>query len=658
MIALCGAAALAAPVEAPEQESSPAPVSVESAPAALEIVVEGLRSSADPTRHVADGEIAWETPGTLEDPVRLVQAMPGAAVQRELGPNAGTLSIRGSAPDDSRIYIDGIEVPYLYHFNQYASVFPAGQVGMLEMYPSTFSARYGDAVGAIVEIQPKLERPDAVHGTAQVSSVMAGGEVAVPAGRAWWVSGSARRSYQDLVQESSDQYTVWPIFGDFAVRAERGDADGGGGVFAMGATDRWSRAVGEIEEQDPYEASVAPVLDHQQGFALLGGRRQWQGGPVAGRVVGGLVVSRRRSDLAEEGAEDLESWALASRLDLGWRWSDLPGWDLGAEVVGSHTSLFVDPAGYDGVRVAEEAPSLARGVAIDAALPRVKGGLYGTLHLPLAALRVMPGVRLSADSTVAELQVDPRLTMRLTIGEQTMFKAGAGRYSQRPETEDLLSVESLPTTRSWQVTAGWEQTVAGRWEIGADGWWKTLTDPLVEPIDAPPYAVPRGDGWGVELVSRYRLRERFFTWGWVSVSQVRLEEADGTVVPADGDQRVAAGVVASYDIHHTQLAARYRYGSGLPYTPIADSLYDFGNDAWVPTPGETNAARMPPYHKVELRVAQTFPFRGWSLEVYGEVWMVPASSAALYPIWNYDYSVQGYVIGPTVVPLLGARATF
>ena len=32
--------------------------------------------------------------------------------------------------------------------------------------------------------------------------------------------------------------------------------------------------------------------------------------------------------------------------------------------------------------------------------------------------------------------------------------------------------------------------------------------------------------------------------------------------------------------------------------------------------------------------------------------------AQLYPTWNYDYREQGWVVGPSVLPLLSARATF
>ena len=67
----------------------------------LEIVVEGLRPTADPTRHVVDGEQALETPGTLDDAVRLVQSLPGMTVQREYSPTTGDLAVRGARPGDS-----------------------------------------------------------------------------------------------------------------------------------------------------------------------------------------------------------------------------------------------------------------------------------------------------------------------------------------------------------------------------------------------------------------------------------------------------------------------------------------------------------------------------------------------------------------------------
>ena len=85
--------------------------------APFEIVVESFQPTAHATRRTVDAEQALETPGTHDDAVRLVQALPGVAVQREYGRTSGELSVRGSLPGENRVLLDGVEVPYLYHFN-------------------------------------------------------------------------------------------------------------------------------------------------------------------------------------------------------------------------------------------------------------------------------------------------------------------------------------------------------------------------------------------------------------------------------------------------------------------------------------------------------------------------------------------------------------
>lgn len=147
-------------------------------------------------------------------------------------------------------------------------------------------------------------------------------------------------------------------------------------------------------------------------------------------------------------------------------------------------------------------------------------------------------------------------------------------------------------------------------------------------------------------------------WGWLAVQRTVLVPEGADVIPGDGDQRLAGGFVASFDSRGWNLGARYRFASGLPYTPLDGSVYDAGRDGWVPLVGDVNGARLPNYHKVDLRAAKTWDLRGWELTLTTELWIVPRQSAALYPIWNHDYTVQGYVVGPTLLPLVGARVRF
>ncbi len=652
-----------APAEGSIEEGR-ARVWLDRVPGDFEIVVEGLKPTSHATRHVVDGEQAMETPGTLDDAIRLVQSLPGVTVQREYSPTSGDLSVRGSSPGDSRYYLDGIEIPYLYHFNQYASVFPASQIDTLELFPSTFSSQYGDAVGGVVEARSKLTPPHSVHGSAHINFVMAGGDVRAPLSKRWWVSASGRRSYQDLAGEQTAQFTVWPTFHDFVVRAEHVEPNGGTGIFAFGAGDAYTRAVGELDLLDPVEADRTPSLAYAQNYEGVGVRHDWSGsGASGGRVVAAFVHHRRRGALQPTtGSEDLETQSLRTRFDASHdpeTWFQLDG---GWEGLLDFTTLTVTPAaGDDGIRVSEESPALARGLAVDDRLVRARGGLYGTAHLAAGPVRFMPGLRLSADTTAPELRPDPRLAVRWRAGEQTVLKLSGGRYTQRPATElqfEAISPQALPTTSSWQAGAGWEQTVSNRLELGLESYVKEASDPVFVPIDGPPEAFERGRAGGVELLTRYRMRDLFFLSGWVAVQRTLLTDPQGEVQPADGDQLLSGGIVASWDIGQTNLGFRYRLASGLPFTPIDGSIYDGASDRWIPVPGTANSDRLPTYHKVDARVAHELQFRGWDLTLSAEVWIVPRSSSQLYPIWNFDYREQDWVLGPTLLPLLGARARF
>lgn len=627
------------------------------APVAFEVVVEGLRPSAHTTRHVVDGEQALETPGNHEDAVRLVQSLPGVAVQREYAPGAGDLVVRGAAPAESRYYLDGIEIPYLYHFNQYASVFPASQLDSLELFPSTFGAAYGDAVGAVVEARSPLERPETLHGSVGSSFVMGGGDLKAPVGDKGWVSVTGRRSYLDFAGENSTQYPRWPRFWDFGLRAEHGDEDGGTGVFAWGAGDGWSRVAGELDVLDPVQASNSSLLDFKKGFQVVGGRHHWSSPEADGRTVLAWVHHVNGGSLTSGGSEDWESHRLVSRTDASWRLFEDLGLDAGWQLIGERAGLEVEPSD-EGLLVAEELPWLGRGDPIDDALFRGRAAAYTTAHWTTGPVRWMPGVRLSADSAGATVLADPRSAVRLSLGEQTVVKLGGGLYHQRPDSAELMAVPDLPTTRSVQAAAGIEQTVAGRLELGLELWRKWLNEPLFRPVDALPSAAVRGDGMGVELVSRYRLRERFFVWGWFALSRTTLEDGTGALRFSDGDQPIQGGAVASWDVGRWNLGLRYRYGSGLPWTPIEGSVYDANRNTWIPDAAEDNSARFPAYQKLDIRTAYTAQFRGWRLQLSLEVWFVPATSAQLYPVWNYDYREQGWVTGPTLFPLLSGRAHF
>jgi hypothetical protein len=270
----------------------------------------------------------------------------------------------------------------------------------------------------------------------------------------------------------------------------------------------------------------------------------------------------------------------------------------------------------------------------------------------------MPGLRVGVDTSGAVATFEPRFATRLRLADRTELRAAIGRYQQRPETIQLAAFPDLPTTDAWQAGLGLDQAIAGRLELSLDGYLKALRESIVQPADGAPIAFARGRAYGVELTARYRLRETFFLWGWLAYGRAQVRDGDAYLSTA-ADQPWSGGLVASWNIIPAfNVAVRYRAATGLPFTAIDGSTYDATTDAWIPRFDVLNGARMPFYQKIDLHFAYTHRMKRWSLQAVLDLWIVPKGSAQLYPTWSYDYREQGYVNGPTFVPLVGLRASF
>src|SRR5688500_17194871 len=90
-------------------------------------------------------------PGTGNDIVRSLQAMPGVA-SYPLPLGSSGVVIRGSSPQDSKVLIDDFEVPSLYHDIGFRSVVPAEAIESLEYVPGGFDVAYGRAASGIVNL--------------------------------------------------------------------------------------------------------------------------------------------------------------------------------------------------------------------------------------------------------------------------------------------------------------------------------------------------------------------------------------------------------------------------------------------------------------------------------------------------------------------------
>jgi len=118
--------------------------------AALEVEVLGKRN--EPTvRSFSRAEVR-ELPGAFGDPFRAIEALPGVT---PLFSGIPFFYVRGAPPGNVGYFLDGIQVPLLYHAGLGPSVIHPGLVESVDLYPGAYPSRYGRFAGGIVAGETK-----------------------------------------------------------------------------------------------------------------------------------------------------------------------------------------------------------------------------------------------------------------------------------------------------------------------------------------------------------------------------------------------------------------------------------------------------------------------------------------------------------------------
>ncbi|MDP9035014.1 MAG: TonB family protein [Myxococcota bacterium] len=135
---------------------------------AEEITVRGQRPRREVIKRTLSKDEIERSSGTNGDALQSLQNLPGVA---RPPPLSGLLIVRGSAPQDTGIYVDGTNIPIAYHFGGLSSVVPTELLQKLDFYPGNFSAQYGRGMWGIVKIGLRYPRYDRLHGLAQVDAI-------------------------------------------------------------------------------------------------------------------------------------------------------------------------------------------------------------------------------------------------------------------------------------------------------------------------------------------------------------------------------------------------------------------------------------------------------------------------------------------------------
>jgi TonB family protein len=654
--------------------------------------VRGRRVVVEAVEHTLVTEEIRRIPGTQGDTLKAVQNLPGVS-RAPFG--IGLLPVWGSAPEDTRVYVDGVNIPLLYHFGGLRSTVNSGMVQSLTFVPGAYQADHGLGLGGVVEVETRHPRSDGLHGYAAMDLLDGSLMLEGPLTRSLSFAVAGRRSWIDatlpLFTTSSLQLT--PVYYDYQARLSwrptpRDDLD----VFFLGSDDRL-KLVATVKD----DALTAAVDSHTYFHRAIA---SW-----AHRFARGATLSIT-SSLGYDAPFGLgvqfgtvptsvDQHALAYATRAVARWPLLPSLRLdgGVDFEGNRfvldragsPSAVVDPVsglGSSGVGASGGFGGSASGFAIDHltlytnnvapfAAANWSGSLFGRPFTvtPQFRLQVISAAGYAgSDSAFAHTFVspEPRLDLRLQTTARLAIKAAVGFYSQPPAPSSYsrdFGNPDLKSERDIQVVVGAEAELIAALHVQVDGFYKDLRD-LVVPGVVPggPLLVNDGQGraYGGELLLRQQLARSFY--GWASYTLSRSERRDH---PGEGwhpfqfDQTHILTLLLSWVLPRGfQVGARYRYVTGNPSTPILGAYYDAAADRYAPITGTPYSSRLPAFNELDLRADKIFTFDRWRFSAFIDVQNVFRADNPEAVGYNFDYRVPHPITGLPLLPVLGIRGDF
>lgn len=576
---------------------------------AVEVTAERPPERAGAT-HLSGEELS-RVPGAGEDPLKAIQALPGVTT----GTDASSLpAVWGASPADNIYYVDFLPVAYLFHVDGFESVLNPWLIKGFDLYAAGYGPEYGDAVGAVFDVQLRDPRTDRFGGLVDVGLLGANLLLEGPLGKDTSFYLAGRRSYFELLRKSVTDNTnhivfQLPTYDDYQGKfVWKIDGRNRLTLHLNGAADEQRLTVqtdSPIALQDPvlggliYEntsdTTIAAVLDSD-----LGAR-------ASNKLAAGFMKDKTDSGTGSAGTIVATSDTVFAREQLRLQPAAAHALTLGADLQRARLTLDVDALDP---RCTEFSPACdytsAPLVRIHQPVRQVLADAYADDRWQWTERwAASVGVRASRDDYLDRTFVEPRLGLEWSLSRATLLSARWGRHNESPPLEQEAPVAGNPGLqhlRSDDAVLGVASKENPDLSWRAEVYRKRFADLVV--ADPQLNYVNAGSGTSRGLVLSLKKEPTTPWFGFVSLSFARAERRDdrtGQQFLFDYDEPVIATVVASYKPSPAwQFGARWSYHSGAPFTPVIGTG-TFPDGRVRPIYGPIDSRRAPNYSRLDLR---------------------------------------------------------
>ncbi len=592
------------------------------------ITITGEKDVQKVSRYTMTPREMKEVPASFGDSISALTSLPG--VIRTSG-FFGPLVIRGADSDSNRYYIDDIPIYNPQHFFAIQSVISSDLMSEIDLYASAFPAQFGNATGAIININT-IDEVKKSGGTVEVGLISSNVFLKMPLEReitdpenpdnpekikesAGYVIAAGRYGYLSLFVPAiyrvitGDKLSSVPEYYDYQFKGKYflNNANSVTVLF-MGTKD----FINFIQDKDPPD-EVDPLLESWQFKNDLTSNS-------VGVYYDYQPTSRLRNTLMTYGSfndsylylnidnSKAASWVkglnvtsktytygLKEKIKLEWLKDT-------AELRASIETVLYDFT-VDGYTLVPLKPPLSIPDFSDEGAYRADPNTKSVKNLSITGylenkftfggLTFTPGVRSDYLKRSKTATLNPRSMLSYEFPTDTTVSIAGGKYSSFYQTNPYLfnltpkftSLGSeLKPERAWHRSLGLEQKVS-LFAIKIEGFYNNFYD-LAEQRGGLPNGIAntgKQRTYGAELMLRLdRVEDQNGLFGWINYTYTQSKRKSGLPLSLDpyGDQYLnfsseqehALKIVSGYVLGRHTLSGRFQANSSFPYTPITGSV--------------------------------------------------------------------------------------
>jgi TonB family protein len=641
--------------------------------------VRGQRAVVEAVEQTLSGEELRRIPGTQGDTLKAVQNLPGVA-RAPFG--GGQIIVWGSAPQDTRTYVDGVFIPTLYHFGGLRSTVNSEIVSGLQFLPGGYGVEHSRGLGGVIEVETRNPRADGYHGFVQIDLIDGSLQIEGPITKNLSFTVGARRSWIDVFLPifTTNDFQLTPIYYDYQAKlrwraSPRDDVE----VFIFGSDD-----VLHVVSKGSADPTLQAEFDSHIYYHRILAR--WQHRfvsratltvtPSIGYDVPFQFKATIGNNMFAVDAETFEyNLRAALRQPLGRRLR----LDVGVDLEGNRWTASANGPSRGMPREGDRGGGFGGAYTYDKlTLDQITFAPFVALHFtPIKNLLITPQFRLdiydfrgyqNTPTAYDHSYVlpEPRVSLRYQITKWAAVKAAIGAYHQVPDPGSFLQAFGNPSViplSGWHYVVGAEFEPTPTLHIEAQGFYKDLQNLVVRGSGIhDPILTNEGMGrvYGGELLIRQELFRGFF--GWVAYTISRSERKDHPGDPwrlFQYDQTHILTIIGSYKFGRGyQVGLRFRYVTGNPYTPRIGAYYDVNGDVYIPINGPLYSSRLSSFNQLDIRFDKKWTFHRWAISIYLDLQNVYRASNEEGKAPNFDYTQFASIAGLPFLPVLGIRGDF